>query len=190
MTFVLTLVVASGAATRAGSEDAQNAGRSQVATFKLSSNDVKNSAFAAAQIFNGFGCTGGNVSPQLAWSGAPPGTKSFVVTVYDPDAPTGSGFWHWVIMNLPPTTTELPTGASRTAKLPKGAVEIRTDFGTPGYGGPCPPAGDKPHRYVFTVYALKVDKLDVDAQATAAMVGFMTHANSLGSATFTARYGR
>jgi Raf kinase inhibitor-like YbhB/YbcL family protein len=160
----------------------------QDSAFTLTSTDVKNGAFSPAQIFNGFGCTGKNVSPALAWKGAPSGTRSFVLTVYDPDAPTGSGFWHWVVMNIPAATTSIASGVSRSPKMP--GVEMRTDFGTTGYGGPCPPAGDKPHRYIFTVFALKVDKLDVDPQATAAMVGFMTRANSLGLATFTARYGR
>ena len=159
------------------------------AAFQLTSTDVKNGAFSPAQIFNSFGCSGQNVSPQLAWTGAPAGTKSFVLTVYDPDAPTGSGFWHWVVMNIPAATTSLPTGASKT-KMPAGSVEIRTDFGTPGYGGPCPPAGDKPHRYIFTLYTIKVEKLDATADATAAIVGFNTHFNQIGSATFTAHYGR
>lgn len=114
-------------------------------SFQLTSTDVKDGRFAPAQIFSGFGCTGGNVSPQLSWRGAPAGTKSFVVTVYDPDAPTGSGFWHWLVINLPASVTSLSTGASRTAALPAGALETRTDFGPPGYGGPCPPAGDPPH---------------------------------------------
>ena len=159
-------------------------------SFTLSSPDVNKGTFGAAQIYNGFGCTGKNVSPALAWSGAPGGTRSFVLTMYDPDAPTGSGFWHWVVMNIPATATSIPTGASGTGKMPTGAVEMRTDFGTTGYGGPCPPAGDKPHRYIFTLFALKVDKLDVNPQATAAMVGFMTRANTIGTATFTATYGR
>jgi Raf kinase inhibitor-like YbhB/YbcL family protein len=158
--------------------------------FTVTSTDVKDGRFAPAQIANTFGCSGGNVSPQLSWSGAPAGTKSFVVTLYDPDAPTGSGFWHWVVMNIPASVTHLDTGASRSAKLPAGALESRTDFGTPGYGGPCPPAGDKPHRYIFTVHALKVEKLDADAQASGAVVGFMVHGNTLGSATFTAHHGR
>lgn len=163
----------------------------KASAFRLTSTDVKNGVFADAQIFNAFGCTGGNVSPQLAWSNPPDGTKSFVVTVYDPDAPTGSGFWHWVAINIPAAARQLPNGASKTAaKLPNGTLEMRTDFGTTGYGGPCPPAGDKPHRYLFTVHALKVEKLDVDAQATAALVGFNVHMTTLGSATFTARYGR
>ena len=113
------------------------------------------------------------------------------MSIYDPDAPTGSGWWHWVVINIPASATGLPNGASKTAaKLPKGAVETRTDLGTPGYGGPCPPAGDKPHRYVFTLLALKLDKLDLTADSSAAMVGFMANANSLGKATFTATYGR
>jgi Raf kinase inhibitor-like YbhB/YbcL family protein len=158
--------------------------------FTLSSADVKNGAFASAQIFNSFGCTGGNISPALSWSGAPQGTKSFVVTVYDPDAPTGSGFWHWIVANIPASVTSIPTGASKTSKMPAGSLETRTDFGVPGYGGPCPPAGDPPHRYVFTVFALKVDKIDVTADAGGALVGFNTRANAIGAATFTARHGR
>jgi hypothetical protein len=161
--------------------------------FSLESAEVKpNATIAEAQAFKGFGCSGGNVSPALSWKSPPAGTKSFAVTVYDPDAPTGSGWWHWVVFNLPPSTTSLPAGAGDPAsgKLPAGAVQSRTDFGKPGYGGPCPPQGDKPHRYVFTVYALKVDKLDLDENAPAAMVGFMIHANQIGKATFTGKYGR
>ncbi len=160
--------------------------------FTLKSADVKPGAMLTdQQVFNGFGCSGANVSPELSWAGAPKGTKSFVVTVYDPDAPTGSGWWHWVVYDIPATATELPQGAgSGKAALPEGAKQGRTDFGAPGFGGACPPEGDKPHRYIFTVYALKVDKLEVPADASPAMIGFMTHANSLGSATFTAKYSR
>jgi Raf kinase inhibitor-like YbhB/YbcL family protein len=140
-------------------------------------------------VYDGFGCSGGNVSPQLSWSGAPAGTKSFVVTVYDPDAPTGSGWWHWVVYDIPASATELPAGAGGGTGLPEGAKQARTDFGAPGYGGACPPPG-KPHRYVFTVHALKVEKLDVPADATPALIGFMTHANALGSARLTVTYGR
>jgi Raf kinase inhibitor-like YbhB/YbcL family protein len=161
--------------------------------FTLTSSDAKDGAtLTNKQVFKGFGCSGENISPALAWKGAPAGTKSFAVTVYDPDAPTGSGWWHWVLFNLPATTTSLSAGAGDASKklLPIGAVQGRTDFGAPGYGGPCPPAGDKPHRYVFTVFALKTDKLEVPADATAAMVGFNLNANKLASASFTARYGR
>ncbi|MCL4680708.1 MAG: YbhB/YbcL family Raf kinase inhibitor-like protein [Rhodocyclaceae bacterium] len=147
---------------------------------------------AEVHVFNGFGCEGANLSPSLAWKNPPNGTKSFAVTVYDPDAPTGSGWWHWVVFNLPADTQGLEAGAGDPAndKMPAGAVQSRTDFGKPGWGGPCPPKGDKPHRYVFTVHALKVEKLDLDENATAAMVGFMIRANELARASITARHGR
>ena len=163
------------------------------AGFTLTSPTVKPGAkLPQAHVFNGFGCSGKNVSPALKWSGAPKDTKSFAVTVYDPDAPTGSGWWHWVVVNIPATATELPEGAGTAdgKALPAGSTQVRTDFGAPGFGGACPPKGDKPHRYIFTVYALKADKLDVPADGPAALAGFMINANKLGSATFTARYGR
>ncbi len=140
-------------------------------------------------VYGGFGCTGPNVSPELSWSNPPAGTKSFVVTAYDPDAPTGSGWWHWVVYDIPASAHQLPQGAGAGTGLPEGAVQAKTDFGSPGYGGACPPPG-KPHRYVFTVYALKVDKLDVPAEATPALIGFMTRANQIGSAKLTVKYGR
>lgn len=138
----------------------------------------------------GFGCSGGNKSPELSWSGAPDGTQSFAVTVYDPDAPTGSGFWHWVVVNIPPTVTELPmdAGNPRSGLLPAGARQIRTDFGAPGYGGPCPPMGDHPHRYFFTVFAVGVDHLQVDSTTTAAVVGFMLHFDTLAKAELMGLY--
>ena len=162
-------------------------------SFTLESAEVKpNSTIAEAQVFKGFGCEGGNVSPSLSWKSAPAGTKSFAVTVYDPDAPTGSGWWHWVVFNIPASVTSLPKGVGNPAsgQTPSGAVQSKTDFGKPGYGGPCPPKGDKPHRYIFTVYALKVDKIDADENASAAMVGFMLNANKIDKASFTATYGR
>ncbi len=113
-----------------------------------------------------------------------------MLSVFDPDAPTGSGFWHWVVANIPASAHAIPTGASKTDKMPAGSIETRTDFGAPGYGGPCPPAGDKPHRYMFTLHALKVDKLDVDAQSSGALVGFNVHSAEIGRATFIAHYGR
>ena len=161
--------------------------------FVLESPDVKpNATIAAKHVYNGFGCAGGNVSPALKWKNPPAGTKGYAVTVYDPDAPTGSGWWHWVVYNLPATATSLPAGAGDRggSKLPAGAMQGRTDYGTAGWGGPCPPRGDKPHRYVFTVHALKTDKLDVPADGTAAHVGFMINANRLGRASFTGMYGR
>jgi Raf kinase inhibitor-like YbhB/YbcL family protein len=116
----------------------------------------------------------------LAWSGAPDGTKSFAVTAYDPDAPTGSGFWHWVVVNIPPDVSELPAGAGSGQGLPGGALQTRTDFGTPAYGGPCPPMGDHPHRYIFTVFAVGADQLQqVTADTSAAVIGFMLHFNTL-----------
>ena len=165
----------------------------QAADFALSSPTVKaGSTLGNAQVFNGFGCTGKNISPTLKWSGAPKDTKSYAVTVYDPDAPTGSGWWHWVVYNIPASANELPEGAGGAdgKGLPAGSVQGRTDFGAPGFGGACPPKGDKPHRYIFTVYALKTDKIEVPADASAALVGFMINANKLGKASFQAKYGR
>ncbi len=143
----------------------------------------------AAQVFNAMGCTGGNLSPALNWSGAPEGTKSFVLTAYDPDAPTGSGWWHWTVANIPADVTGLPAGASATA-LPEGAVEGRTDFGAPGFGGACPPEGAAPHRYVFTVYAMPEATLPLDGNASGAMFGFYANAMALEHAVLTATYGR
>lgn len=129
----------------------------------------------------------GNRSPQLSWSGAPEGTKSFAVTCYDPDAPTGSGFWHWTVANLPADTTELAEGAS-PAGLPRGAVEGRTDFGEPGYGGAAPPAGHGPHRYIFTVFAVDVDHLPVTPEDSGAKYGFNLHFHTLAKASITGVY--
>ena len=136
--------------------------------------------------FNGFGCTGQNLAPALHWQGQPAGTRSFAVTVYDPDAPTGSGWWHWVVLNLPASTDALPEGGA----LPAGARGVHNDFGTTTWGGPCPPIGDTPHHYVFTVYALDVPQLDVPDNATAALAGFMLHGHVLGKAQQTLTYGR
>lgn len=144
-------------------------------------------------VANGFGCTGENISPALNWVNPPAGTKSFAITVHDPDAPTGgAGFWHWVVVNLPATMTGLAEGDGvlNSTHLPAGAQQIRNDFGMPAWGGPCPPAGDKPHRYNFTVYALKVGHLDVPAGASAAAVGRLIDRSSIASAGFTVRYGR
>lgn len=170
------------------------AGAAQAEPFLLKSGDIApNATIADAQVFNGFGCSGQNVSPALKWSGAPAGTKSFALLVHDPDAPTGgAGWWHWLVVNIPATTTELPQGAGTAdgSALPAGAQQIRTDFGGPGWGGPCPPAGDKAHRYNFTIYALKVDKLDLPKDAGASLAGFMVNASAIGKATLTGKYGR
>ena len=117
----------------------------------------------------------GNRSPQLSWSGAPEGTKSFAVTCYDPDAPTGSGFWHWTVANISAEVTDLAEGAD----VPRGAVEGRTDFGKPGFGGAAPPAGHGPHRYIFTVFAVDVDRLDVTPENSGAVFGFNLHFHTL-----------
>jgi hypothetical protein len=140
----------------------------------------------------GFGCGGRNRSPHLRWDDVPSGTRSFAVTCFDPDAPTGSGFWHWVVVNIPATVSELPLDAGNPAsgKLPRGALQVRTDFGKPGYGGPCPPEGDHPHRYLFTVHAVKLDALPVGADTSAAVVGFHLNFNTLAKATLIGLYKR
>jgi Raf kinase inhibitor-like YbhB/YbcL family protein len=156
----------------------------------LTSPDIKQGGkIADEQVFNSFGCTGQNVSPALAWSGAPKGTKSFAVSMYDPDAPTGSGWWHWWVVNIPPDVASLPKGAGSGTGLPAGAMLGRTDFSMNNYGGPCPPPG-KPHHYQITVYALDVDKLDVDQNASSAAIGFTAHPHILAKATLTGLYGR
>ena len=133
---------------------------------------------------------GGNLSPSLQWEGPPDDTKSFALTVYDPDAPTGSGFWHWVVVNLPPDTRSLPLGAGKAAGslLPAGAIQVRNDYGTPGFGGAAPPRGDKPHRYIFRLHALKVDRLPITPETTNAVARFMTHLNEIDSTTYTGLY--
>lgn len=143
-------------------------------------------------VHHAMGAGGQNVSPALAWSDAPAGTKSFALTMYDPDAPTGSGWWHWVVYDIPASATGLPKGAGAAggARLPQGAKQGRTDFGSKEYGGAAPPPGHGPHRYVFTLYALNVDKLDVPEDATAAYVGFMIHFAKVGEAKLTAKYER
>ena len=129
----------------------------------------------------------GNRSPQLSWSGMPEGTKSFAITCYDPDAPTGSGFWHWTVANIPADVTELAEGAS-PAGLPRGAVEGRTDFGEPGFGGAAPPPGHGPHRYIFTVFAVDTERLDVTRENSGAVFGFNLHFHTLARASITGVY--
>ncbi|MBM3602740.1 MAG: YbhB/YbcL family Raf kinase inhibitor-like protein [Alphaproteobacteria bacterium] len=154
------------------------------------------STITAPFVFNGFGCTGDNQSPALGWRDAPADTKSFAVTVYDPDAPTGSGWWHWLVIDIPPSHSELPRGFSQLlhqqhAHQPSPAIrQIRNDYGQPAYGGPCPPVGDRPHRYIFTLFALKVERLDIPDEATAALAGFAIRANSIAQASLTAHFGR
>ncbi|ASI69080.1 phosphatidylethanolamine-binding protein [Diaphorobacter nitroreducens] len=161
--------------------------------FTLTSPDIADGRTIAQSFeFDGFGCSGRNQSPVLRWSGAPEGTKGFAVNVYDPDAPTGSGFWHWYVIDLPASVSELPAnaGAKGGAHLPAGARQIRNDYGQYAWGGMCPPPGDKPHRYIFTVHALSVERIDVPDDAPAALAGFMVNAHTLAKASFTATYGR
>jgi len=163
---------------------------------RLTSNSFKEGAtLANEQVLSadyGFGTSGGNKSPQLAWSGAPAGTKSFAVHCFDPDAPTGSGFWHWVVVNIPANVSELKldAGNPKSGLLPKGALQTRTDFGKAGYGGPAPPPGHGAHRYQFTVFAVKEETLPVNADTSAAVVGFHLHFNTLEKATLTGKYQR
>ena len=180
--------------------------QAQSIPFVLTSADLVSGTFDNKFVLNGFGCTGGNVSPSLQWSGVPAGTKSLALQVYDPDAPTGSGFWHWAVYNIPSTATSLTQGAgNNAATLPTGAFGGTTEFfdtgvtgGNGNYGGPCPPVGDKPHRYIFTLFALAVDKLEVAGgvpkTGTAGLYGFVLNKGVgpalLAKTTFTATYGR
>ena len=137
----------------------------------------------------GFDCAGGNRSPHIAWSGAAAGTKSFALHCHDPDAPTGSGFWHWVVVNIPPNVSELPVGAGNPGgKMPAGALQARNDIGTAGYIGPCPPEGH-PHRYLFTVFAVS-DMLDVKPETTPAVIGFQLFFKTLDKASIMGLYKR
>ena len=160
--------------------------------FVLSSPDIQDGqTIPMAHIANVMGCTGENLSPALSWSGAPEGTKSFALTVYDPDAPTGSGFWHWVVFNIPPSATSLPRGVTADGKgLPAGAIQSRTDAGPGGYLGPAPPPGHGAHRYIFPLYALKTETLEADADASGAYIGFNIHFAQIGSASLTGTFGR
>ncbi len=159
--------------------------------FTLMSNDI-HGQLTEKQVFSGFGCDGKNVSPHLVWENVPKGVKSFAVTVYDPDAPTGSGWWHWIIFDIPKETRQLVTGAGNLEKklAPKESVQSRTDFGAPGFGGACPPRNDKPHAYIFTVFAVDVDKLGLDAGASPALVGFTLNQHAIAKASIIAYYSR
>jgi Raf kinase inhibitor-like YbhB/YbcL family protein len=181
----------------------------QTPVFTLASSDVAaGSTIALKHVLNGFGCTGQNISPELHWTNPPAGTLSYSLQVYDPDAPTGSGFWHWGVYNIPASVTQLAQGAGNSAAtLPAGAYAGQNDFldtgatgGNNNYGGPCPPTGDKPHRYVFTLYALGVADAAATAgipkTGTAAVHGFALNKGLVdggaikGKATFTATFGR
>lgn len=156
--------------------------------FYLSSTDIQGQ-ISNDQVFNSFGCSGKNISPQLSWKNAPKGTKSFAVTAYDPDAPTGSGWWHWVIFNIDKSVDNIKTGAS-TKTMPTGAIESSTSYGSKGFGGACPPKGDKPHRYIFTAYALDIEKIDQTADARPELIGFFLNSHAIAKASIMAYFGR
>lgn len=160
-------------------------------TFTLSSKDLGGQS-TTTQEFNGFGCTGKNESPQLSWANAPAGTKSFAITMYDPDAPTGSGWWHWLVFDIAADINELVTNAGNLEMnlAPKGAIQSVTNYGVGGYGGPCPPEGHGLHQYIITVHALKVDKLGLDAATNPAIVGYYLNNNTLAKASIVSYYQR
>lgn len=160
-------------------------------TFTLSSNDLGGQATQTEE-FNGFGCTGKNQSPQLSWKNAPEGTKSFAITMYDPDAPTGSGWWHWVVFDIPTNVNELVANAGNINLnlAPKKAIQSVTNYGVAGYGGPCPPEGHGLHQYVITVHALGTDKLGLDKNTNPAIVGYYIWNNTLAKASIVSYYER
>jgi Raf kinase inhibitor-like YbhB/YbcL family protein len=159
----------------------------------LSSDDIAQGEFMAkTHEFNGFGCSGGDLSPHLKWSNAPKGTKSFAITAYDPDAPTGSGWWHWQVVNIPKNVTEIAAGAGSVNKdvAPQGSMQINNDYGSRGFGGACPPAGHGVHHYRFTIHALSVEILDLPEDASGALAGYMINANTIESNTIESLYKR
>jgi Raf kinase inhibitor-like YbhB/YbcL family protein len=163
----------------------------QVPGFEVTSTDCADGRPLDTPHVSGvMGAGGEDRSPQLSWSGFPEGTRSFAVTVYDPDAPTQSGFWHWAVANIPATVTELPSGAGDQAGsgLPEGAVQLRNDAGFAGYVGAAPPAGHGPHRYLITVHAVDTDALDVTPDTTPAVLGFNLFSHTLARATLVATY--
>jgi Raf kinase inhibitor-like YbhB/YbcL family protein len=156
----------------------------KVGSFTVTSTDVRDGErLGDPQVF-----AGGNTSPQLSWEGFPVETRGFVVTCFDPDAPTPSGFWHWVLVGLPATVTELPAGVGSTARLDNGAFHVRNDFSTKSYGGAAPPEGDQVHRYYFVVHAIDIDALDVDSEVSPAVVSFNLAFHTLARAIITPTY--
>ncbi|MGB3481991.1 MAG: YbhB/YbcL family Raf kinase inhibitor-like protein [Mycobacterium sp.] len=143
---------------------------------------------ANAQVSGLMGAGGEDVSPQLSWSGFPEETRSFAVTVYDPDAPTASGFWHWAVANLPGTVTDLPAGVGDGSSLPGDALTLRNDAGLPRFVGAAPPAGHGAHRYIVAVHALQVEKLEIGGDATPAYLGFNLFGNAIARALLIGTY--
>lgn len=166
---------------------------SNVQALSLSSTDiVEGKTLGNAQVFNGFGCEGENISPALSWSDIPEGTKSFAITAYDPDAPTGSGWWHWQMINIPVSVTSLASGAGDVngKNIPQGSRQIKNDFGVASYGGACPPIGHGTHHYRFMLHALSVEKIDLPEDPSGALTGYMINANSIATAHINAIYQR
>ncbi len=172
--FLLTLILVSTSAT--------------ASSFTLSSTDI-HEPLSKAQAFNRSGCGGKNISPQLSWNNAPAGTKSFAITVYDPDARAGSGWWHWVVFNIPGNINQIKTGVSQEA-MPAGSVESMNSYGMKGFGGACPPEGDQPHRYIFTVYALDINKINQSADAKPELIGSFLNRHAIAKASLMTHYGR
>jgi Raf kinase inhibitor-like YbhB/YbcL family protein len=159
--------------------------------FDVTSKDLRDGGvIPQAQVYRGAGAP--DISPHLAWSGFPEQTQSFVITCFDPDAPTGSGFWHWALVDVPATVTELPTGAAsgEMAGLPEGAFHVRNDWGTKDYGGAMPPEGDRAHRYLFVVHAADVPSLGVNADVAPAVVAFNLAFHTLARAVMRLTYQR
>ena len=156
--------------------------------FTVTSYDLKGQ-MSNNQVFNGFGCNGRNISPQLSWNNIPRGTKSFAITMYDKDAPTSSGWWHWVVTNIDKHVYYIKKGASGN-KMPKGSIQSKTDFGTSSFGGACPPKGSNAHTYITTVYALDTKKLNITKNTNPAMVGYMINIHTIEKSSIVTYYKR